>query len=63
MVPILIRDDGHKPKKESPDDRKSDPEQAGSGPEPEMGRDEKGHQNATCQPSSERLKIQGKQNP
>ena len=23
----------------------------------------KGHQNATCQPSSERLKIQGKQNP
>ena len=41
MVPILIWDDGHKSKKESPDDRKSDPEQAGSGPEPEMGRDEK----------------------
>lgn len=60
MVPILIRDDGHKPKKESPDDRKSDPEQAGSGPEPEM---KKGHQNAKCQPSSEHLKIQGKQNP
>lgn len=33
--------DWHKPKEESPDDKKSDPEEAGSGLEPEVGWGEK----------------------
>ena len=41
VAPILIWGDGHKPQKESPDDRKSDPEQAEGGSEPEVGGDEK----------------------
>ena len=41
VVPILIWGDGHKPQKENPYDRISDAEQAESGPEPEIGGDEK----------------------